>query len=109
MLVRSGAASAILSAVYDLPPTLSGDDPLITNIAHVASSLGHAAYPGNYLVEFFPWMKYLPSIISRWKIKTEGRFTEISAFFEGLFRDVERQIVWVVSRMFLRWTMIFLC
>jgi hypothetical protein len=62
--------------------------------------IGHAAYPGNYLVEYFPWMKYLPSAIAGWKRKMERQSVEFSAFFNGLFRDVERQIVRVVSLLF---------
>ena len=63
-------------------------------------AIGHAAYPGSYLVEFFPWMKYLPSAIAGWKLKMEKQSVEFSAFFGGLFRDVERQIVCVVSLLF---------
>ncbi len=59
--------------------------------------IGHAAYPGNYLVEFFPWMKYLPSPIAGWKLKMERQSVEFFAFFNGLFHDVEMQIVRVVS------------
>ena len=97
MLSCSGSASSIISAVYDLPSTRSWDDPLVTKINGVNMVVGHAAYPGNYLVEFFPWMKYLPSAIASWKLKMEGQCVEFSSFFNGLFRDVERQIVWAVS------------
>ena len=100
MLTCSGATSAILSAVYDMPPTLSLNNPVVTKVDEIGKHIGYATYHGNHLVEFFPWMKYLPSAIAAWKLKTEGIFVEFTAFFEGLFRDVERRIVWVVSLMF---------
>jgi hypothetical protein len=101
MLACSGAASSIISAVYDLPSTRSWDDPLVTKINDVNMAVGHAAYPGSYLVEFFPWMKYLPSAIAGWKFKMEKQSVEFSAFFIGLFRDVEKHVVRVVSLCFL--------
>jgi hypothetical protein len=42
-------------------------------------------------------MKYLPSPIARWKLKMERQSVEFFAFFNGLFHDVEMQIVSVVS------------
>ncbi len=99
-LARSGATSAILSAVYDIPPTLSLDNPVVTKVDEIGEHIGYATCHGNHLVEFFPWMKYLPSAIAGWKLKTEGIFVEFTAFFNELFRDVEKRIVWVVSLMF---------
>jgi len=60
-------------------------------------AIGHAAYPGNYLVEFFPWMKYLPSPIASWKLRLERQSVEFFSFFNGLFHGVEMEIVNFVS------------
>src|ERR1700733_14644570 len=108
MLACSGATSAILSAVYDMPPTLSLDHPVVTKVDEIGKHIGIATYHGNYLVEFFPWMKYLPSTIASWKLKTEGVFVEFTGFFNGLFQEVERQMVWIVRHTSVRRTMIFL-
>ena len=48
---------------------------------------------GNYLVEFFTWMKYIPSSIAKWKRVAEERHKKYSAIFEAMFRDVEDRIV----------------
>ena len=55
------AASIILSALYGYPTIMSEQDPTVKAINHCADKLTRAAYPGAYLVEFFPWMRYIPS------------------------------------------------
>jgi hypothetical protein len=84
-----------------MPPTLSLDNPVVTKVDEIGSHIGFATYHGNYLVEFFTWMKHLPSAIAPWKAKTEGVFVEFTGFFNGLLRDVEKRIVWVVFFVFL--------
>ena len=55
------AWSIILSIDYHLPPVESEDDPVVVGIAdHVQRAL-HEMQPGNRLVEYFPWMRYIPS------------------------------------------------
>ena len=59
------AASMILSAVYSYPTIVSGRDHTVEAINECAERLTRAAYPGTYLVEFFTWMRYIPS---RWAL-----------------------------------------
>jgi len=47
--------------------------------------LTRAAYPGAHFVEFFPWMRYIPSRFSTWKQDAENWYEQDSAMFEGLF------------------------
>ena len=55
------AWSIVLSINYHLPPVESEEDPVIVGIAnHVLRAL-HEIQPGNRLVEYFPWMRYIPS------------------------------------------------
>lgn len=93
----STTASGLLSALYDMPPTLSPDDPVITKLDDFDKFLMHAVYPGTYLVEFFTWMKYLPAALAPWKRKANEQFTEFSKFFLKLLRDVEKQMVCATS------------
>jgi len=51
------------------------------------------AVAGNYLVEFFTWMKYLPSWMAKWKREAEKEYQDNSAMFIGMFRDLEERIV----------------
>ena len=85
--------STALSVVYDLPMVLSTDDPTVvkTNAFNdIFISYGNL---GNYLVEFFPWMKYIPSSVAKWKRIAEEQHKEYSDMFVGLFREVEDRIV----------------
>jgi len=56
------------------------------------------ATPGRYLVEFFTWMKYLPSFMAKWKREAEGAFKEFSTLFAGMYHEVEKQIVMPLLR-----------
>src|SRR6266851_4414740 len=54
------AASTILSIVYDHTTIESIDDPTIKKIEDYVFRVSHAATPGNFLVDIFPWMMYIP-------------------------------------------------
>jgi len=58
---RRAAASMILSVVYGHAPITSEQDHNVVAINDFATRLTRAAYPGAYLVEFLPWMRYFPS------------------------------------------------
>jgi len=87
------ATSTILSVVYDLPTVSSPDDPTVTKVNAFMDKLLHYALPGNYLVEFFTWMKCIPSSIAKWKKEAEEGHKEYSKLFMDLFRDVENRVV----------------
>lgn len=93
MCFDSATISGVLSALYDVPPTLSWDDHLVTKLNEFDKIILYAGYPGSYLVEYLTWMKYLPSVISPWKRKANEIFNEYSTLFMSLFRDVESKVV----------------
>jgi hypothetical protein len=69
--LRRAAASMVLSVVYDKPTIRSEQDQNVKLINDFVQRLTRAAYPGAHYVEFFPWMKYIPS---RYESKhTDGR------------------------------------
>jgi hypothetical protein len=84
----------MLSTIYDLPPTLSRDDPRILKINEFSDRLVHAMYPGTHLVEYFPWMQYFPSAVAGWKKRAEEGFVIFSSWFEELFGEVKKRVVW---------------
>ena len=51
----------MLSVIYDLPPVKSEDDPVVVAINEHVDRILFEARAGSRLVEFFPWMKYVPS------------------------------------------------
>ncbi|KAF7374026.1 Cytochrome P450 monooxygenase ARMGADRAFT-1018420 [Mycena sanguinolenta] len=86
--LRRTTASALLSMVYDTPPLISEEDPRITRINDFAERLVSAAYPGAYLVEFFAWMRYLPSWMAKWKRDVLEQSKIDDAMFRRLFNEV---------------------
>ena len=75
----------------------STDDPTVikgNRFLEVAIDYSHL---GNYLVEYFTWMKYIPSWIASWKRLAEEQYEEYSDMFMGLFREVEDRIVMTLT------------
>jgi len=91
--------SGVLSALYDIPPTLCCDDPLIRKCDEFVKLIIRAGYPGNHLVEYFTWMRYLPAAISPWKRRANKIFEEYSALWMKLFREVEKKLVCLASHL----------
>ncbi|THU84482.1 cytochrome P450, partial [Dendrothele bispora CBS 962.96] len=87
--LRRTAVSSIMTMLYDYPPIQSQDDPTVKRIHDFVVRLTRAALPGAHLVEFFPWMRYIPSSLAKWKRDAEQGFAKDSVLFEGLFKSVQ--------------------
>ena len=59
--VRRTSASTTLGIVYDAPTIASEHDPHVRRINEFVGRLTRAALPGAHFVDFFPFMKYIPS------------------------------------------------
>ena len=58
---RRAAASMTLSILYGYPTLKSEQDPVVVAITDFADRLLKAAFMGAHLVQFFPWLRYLPT------------------------------------------------
>ena len=87
------SASTVLSVIYDLPMVSSTNDPIVIKVNRFADISVEYGQVGKYLVEFFTWMKYIPSPVASWKRLAEERYEEYSGIFVGMFREVEDRIV----------------
>lgn len=58
--LRRASVSTVLSVIYGYP-TVTSEDRTVEIIDDFAERITLAAYPGTYLVEFFPWMRRIPS------------------------------------------------
>jgi hypothetical protein len=63
--LRRTTASLVMSVTYDTPPIVSEQDPRVKVINDFVARLTRAALPGAHFVEFFPWMRRIPS---RWGV-----------------------------------------
>ena len=86
-------ASSILSIVYDISTVSSADDPTVTNINRFDDIMIDYSTPGRYLVEFFPWMLYIPSFLAKWKREAKEANRYFTQLFEGMVHDVQKRIV----------------
>ena len=55
------ASSIMFSINYDFPPVESEDDPAVVATTYLVERMLDEMQPGARLVEFFPWMRYIPS------------------------------------------------
>jgi hypothetical protein len=110
--LRRAGTSMIMSVTYDVPPIVSELDPGMKAINDFAARVTRAALPGSHFVEFFPWMRYIPSRwgvscdnepilnpipscsrLAQWKRDAEYWYQKDSATFEKLFNGVrEKQV-----------------
>ncbi|KAF8910811.1 cytochrome P450 [Mucidula mucida] len=90
--LRRAAASMIMSVVYDAPIIEDCHDPSIARVNTFVERLARAAFPGEHLVEFFPWMRYLPNSIAKWKRDAEAHHAVDSVLFQSLYDDVEKRV-----------------
>jgi hypothetical protein len=87
------ASSIMLSIIYDLPPVDSEDDPVVVAINEHVDRILFEVQPGSRLVEFFPWMKYIPSRFAKWKRDAQYWYIQDSLMFERLLGKVADELV----------------
>ncbi|KAH9053934.1 cytochrome P450 [Lactarius vividus] len=80
------AWSIMLSVDYHLPPVESKDDPSEIE-GHVRRFL-HEIHPGTRLVEYFPWLRYVPNRFAKWKRNSQYWFVQDSHMFQRLLGKV---------------------
>jgi len=62
------ATSVIISSVYGLRAPIYSH-PVIEGIFRVLRIMGQVSQPGNFLVDTYPILDYLPDLVSPWRIR----------------------------------------
>ena len=78
--------------IYDTPVLESANDPSAVPLNDFVDQLAHAVYPGAHLVEFFTWMRYLPSWMAKWKYEAVTGHRKYSTIFLELYDDVCQRV-----------------
>ncbi|KAI0292197.1 cytochrome P450 [Multifurca ochricompacta] len=86
------AASSIMSILYNYPTLETEYDKTLKEIHSFIERMSRAAAPGEYLVELFPWMMYIPERFAKWKYEGRRYFTQHTTMFESLFNQVRDDI-----------------
>ncbi|KAI9438803.1 cytochrome P450 [Lactarius indigo] len=92
------AWSVILSINYHLPPVESEDDPVVVDIVNQVQRVLHETQPGARLVEYLPWMKYIPSRFAKWKRDAQYWFIQDSLRYERLLGKVADDLAKGIDR-----------
>ena len=83
----------ITTLIYDTPVLKNANDPSVAALNDFADLLTHAVYPGAHLIEFFTWMRYLPSSTAKWKSEALAGYKTYSIMFLKLYEDVCQRVV----------------
>jgi len=89
---RRAATSTTLSVFYGYPTLKSEQDSNVEAINDFADRLLKAAFMGAHPVQFFPWLRHLPSSLAKWKREAEAGYRQDTALFEGMFQTVEANV-----------------
>ncbi|KAF8267195.1 cytochrome P450 [Lactarius quietus] len=92
------AWSVVLSIIYNRPPVESEDDPVVVGIADHVQRVLHEMQPGNRLVEYFPWMRYIPSRFAKWKRDAQNWFIKDTLRYERLLNNVADDLAKGIDR-----------
>ncbi|KAI9458202.1 cytochrome P450 [Lactarius psammicola] len=91
-------ASIMLSVNYHFLPVESDDDPRVVGIASRLRRMMHEMQPGTRLVEYFPWLSYVPSRFAKWKRDAQYWFIQDSLLYQRLLRKVEDDLANGIDR-----------
>ena len=104
-------ASIMFSVTYHFPPVESEDDPHVAGITSLLRRIMHEMQSGARLVEYFPWLRYVPSrcvvhrtidrelppILQRrfakWKRDAQYWFTQDTLMLKRLLSNVSEDLV----------------
>ncbi|KAH6904896.1 cytochrome P450 [Coprinopsis sp. MPI-PUGE-AT-0042] len=91
--LKRTAASQIMAMVYDTLPIKNHEEPLITRVNDLVQRLVKAAYPGEHMVEFFPWLNKLPNILTPWKDYAAYWHRKDSELFMDYYKGVKDRVL----------------
>lgn len=86
--LRRTAAATVLGVVY-AHPDVKVDDPVVQKVDAYVTRMLKAALPGNYLVDIFPLMIYLPSWLAKWKRDGYAWFEKDTNMFIALLNEAK--------------------
>jgi hypothetical protein len=85
------ATSVIISSVYGLrAPTIN--HPVIDGIFRVLRVMGAVSQPGNFLVDTYPILDYLPDSLSPWRKRARKMHEMEKAMWQILWDPLKRKV-----------------
>ncbi|CAL1708931.1 unnamed protein product [Somion occarium] len=90
--LKRATSSMILGVIYDTPTIESCHDPKVAYVNDFVIRFVSAASPGAHYVEYFTWMKYLPSAIAKWKREALEWYRRDSIYLGKMYAEVQERI-----------------
>ncbi|KAF8997188.1 cytochrome P450 [Cyathus striatus] len=90
--LQRASNSLVLSMVYGLPPVSSSSDPTVINVCAFTQELAKSGVPGQYLVEYFTWMRFLPRWMCSWRREAEGWYARTAELADKLLEGVDKRM-----------------
>lgn len=85
------ATSVIISSVYGLrAPTFN--HPVIEGIGRILRIMGAVSQPGNFLVDTYPILDYLPDVLSPWRVRAKKMHELEKAMWQVLWNPLKKKV-----------------
>ncbi|TCD61911.1 hypothetical protein EIP91_007725 [Steccherinum ochraceum] len=94
-------ASSTLSLCYAGPAIKDHKDSVVNSIDNFMHRLEQSARPGEYMVEIFPWLNYLPRALAPWKRVGSEMHEQDTELFTRLFRKAKARQTSAVQHVFI--------
>lgn len=91
--LRRASASQVMAMLYDAPPILDHKAEVIVRVNDQVERIVKAAYPGEHIVEFLPFLNKLPDFLAPWKPWAAEWHRKDSVLFEGLYKTTADRVV----------------
>ncbi|KAF8273305.1 cytochrome P450 [Lactarius quietus] len=96
--LRRHGASIMFSVNYHFPPVESEDDPCVVGIANHIHRAQREIEPGARLVEYLPWLRYVPRRFAKWKRDAQYWFNQDALMFQHLLSNVSEDLASGIDR-----------
>jgi len=85
------ATSVIISSVYGLRAQ-TFDHPVIDGVFRVLRTMGQVSQPGNFAVDTYPWLDYLPDVLSPWRKRAKKMHELEKSMWKVLWEPLKRRV-----------------
>ncbi|KAJ7130774.1 cytochrome P450 [Mycena crocata] len=84
------AASVIMSLTYGKPVLTPSNDPIVREVNASQARLGAALVPGTYMVDAYPWLRYVPGDLS--ELRRQHQIELTCTLFKSQLESVRAQL-----------------
>lgn len=91
--IENSVATTMLAITYNWSSVNPNTSMIVQRIYNLAHRMAYAGIPGNFLVEIFPIMLYLPDWMAKWKREGRAWFKKDTDMFIELMNGAKDEMV----------------